>query len=100
MQFAYQYPHLVERIVLASSGGVTTDVSPALRLAALPMGSEALAMLRLPGALPALQLVGCIVEKTLGFTKFGRDLPDGLRLFEGLVKKPGAWRRSPGPLAS
>jgi len=90
MQFAYQYPHLVERIVLVSSGGVTTDVSPALRLAALPMGSEALAMLRLPGALPALQLVGRVVEKTLGSTKFGRDLPDGLRLFEGLVKKPGA----------
>jgi len=90
MQFAYQYPHLVERIVLVSSGGVTKDVSPALRLAALPMGSEALAMLRLPGALPALQLVGRVVEKTLGSTKFGRDLPDGLRLFEGLVKKPGA----------
>jgi pimeloyl-ACP methyl ester carboxylesterase len=90
MQFAYQYPHLVERIVLVSSGGVTTDVSPALRLAALPMGSEALAMLRVPGALPALQLVGRVVEKTLGSTKFGRDLPDGLRLFEGLVKKPGA----------
>ena len=90
MQFAYQYPHLVERIVLVSSGGVMKDVSPALRLAALPMGSEALAMLRLPGALPALQLVGRVVEKTLGSTKFGRDLPDGLRLFEGLVKKPGA----------
>jgi len=90
MQFAYQYPHLVERIVLVSSGGVTKDVSPALRLAALPMGSEALAMLRVPGALPALQLVGRVVEKTLGSTKFGRDLPDGLRLFEGLVKKPGA----------
>jgi pimeloyl-ACP methyl ester carboxylesterase len=90
MQFAYQYPHLVERIVLVSSGGVTKEVSPALRLAALPMGSEALAMLRVPGALPALQLVGRVVEKTLGSTKFGRDLPDGLRLFEGLVKKPGA----------
>ncbi len=90
MQFAYQYPHLVERIVLVSSGGVTKDVSPALRLAALPMGSEALAMLRVPGALPALQLVGRVVEKTLGSTKFGRDLPDGLRLFDGLVKKPGA----------
>ena len=43
MQFAYQYPHLVERIVLVSSGGITKDVSLALRLAALPMGSEALA---------------------------------------------------------
>ncbi|HXA12283.1 MAG TPA: alpha/beta hydrolase [Mycobacterium sp.] len=89
MQFAYQYPHLVERIVLVSSGGVTKDVSPALRLAALPMGSEALAMLRVPGALPALQLVGRVVGQKLGSTKFGRDLPDALRLFEGL-QKPGA----------
>jgi pimeloyl-ACP methyl ester carboxylesterase len=89
MQFAYQYPHLVERIVLVSSGGVTKDVSPTLRLAALPMGSEALAMLRVPGALPALQLVGRVVGKKLGSTKFGRDLPDALRLFEGL-QKPGA----------
>jgi pimeloyl-ACP methyl ester carboxylesterase len=86
MQFAYQYPQLVERIVLVSSGGVTKDVSPALRLAALPMGSEALAMLRVPGALPALQLVGRVVGKKLGSTKFGRDLPDALRLFEGLQK--------------
>ena len=39
-------------------------------------------MLRLPGALPALQLVGRVVEKTLGSTKFGRDLPDGLRLLQ------------------
>jgi pimeloyl-ACP methyl ester carboxylesterase len=89
MQFAYQYPHMVERIVLVSSGGVTTDVSPALRLAALPMGTEALAMLRLPGALPALQAVGRVVGKKLGCTKFGRDLPDAIRLFEGL-QKPGA----------
>lgn len=89
MQFAYQYPHMVERIVLVSSGGVTTEVSPALRLAALPMGSEALGILRVPGALSALQLVGRVVEKKLGSTKFGRDVPDALRLFEGL-QKPGA----------
>ena len=56
-QFAYQYPHMVERLVLVSSGGVTKDVTPALRLAAMPMGAEALAALRVPGAVPALQLV-------------------------------------------
>src|SRR6201997_5841508 len=77
MQFAYQYPQPVERIVLVSSGGVSKDVSFALRLAALPMGSEALAMLRVPGALPALQLVGRAAGKVLFSTKFGRDLPDG-----------------------
>src|ERR1700756_4283512 len=55
MQFAYQYPQLVERIVLVGTGGVTKDGHFALRLAALPLGSEALALLRMPGALPALQ---------------------------------------------
>src|SRR4051795_5360104 len=65
MQFAYQYPQLVERIVLVAAGGVTTDVSFGLRLAALPMASEALAMLRVPGVLPALQLFGRAAETVL-----------------------------------
>src|SRR5271166_1268996 len=58
MQFAYQYPQLVERIVLVGAGGVTKDVNIVLRLASLPMGSEALALLRLPLVLPALQTAG------------------------------------------
>ena len=36
MQFAYQFPEMVERLVLVSSGGLGTEVSPALRSAALP----------------------------------------------------------------
>ena len=83
-QFAYQYPHMVERLVLVSSGGVTKDVSIALRLAALPMGSEALAALRLPGTLPALQLAGHAAKALIGSTRYGRDLPDGLRLLARL----------------
>jgi pimeloyl-ACP methyl ester carboxylesterase len=89
MQFAYQYPQMVERIALVSTGGVTKDVSLGLRLAAMPMGSEALAMLRVPGALPALQLVGRAAGKVLGSTKFGRDLPDGIRLLARL-REPAA----------
>jgi pimeloyl-ACP methyl ester carboxylesterase len=89
MQFAYQYPHLVERIVLMSTGGVTKDVSFGLRLAAMPMGSEALAMLRVPGAVPALQLFGRVAGKVLGSTKFGRDLPDGIGLL-GRLREPAA----------
>lgn len=84
-QFAYQYPHMVERLVLVSSGGVTKDVSIALRMAALPMGSEALAALRIPGALPALQLAGRAAATLFGSTKYGRDLPDGLRLLSRLA---------------
>ena len=67
MQFAYQYPQLVERVVLVGAGGVDQDVSFALRMAAMPMGSEALAMLRLPGAMPVCELVGRAVRNHAGF---------------------------------
>jgi pimeloyl-ACP methyl ester carboxylesterase len=36
MQFIYQFPEMVERLVLVSSGGLGPDVSPVLRAAALP----------------------------------------------------------------
>jgi pimeloyl-ACP methyl ester carboxylesterase len=36
MQFVYQFPEMVERLVLVSSGGLGPDVSPILRAAALP----------------------------------------------------------------
>ena len=39
MQFAYQFPEMVERLVLVSSGGLGPEVSPVLRAAALP-GAE------------------------------------------------------------
>ena len=36
MQFTYQFPEMVERLVLVSSGGLGPEVSPVLRAAALP----------------------------------------------------------------
>lgn len=36
MQFTYQFPEMVERLVLVSSGGLGPDVSPILRAATLP----------------------------------------------------------------
>jgi pimeloyl-ACP methyl ester carboxylesterase len=36
MQFAYQFPEMVERLILVSSGGLGPEVSPVLRAAALP----------------------------------------------------------------
>jgi pimeloyl-ACP methyl ester carboxylesterase len=36
MQFAYQFPEMVERLVLVASGGLGPEVSPLLRAAALP----------------------------------------------------------------
>ena len=85
MQFAYQFPQLVDRLILVGAGGVTKDVNVALRIASLPMGSEALALLRLPLVLPALQVVGprwrarCSAPPALG-----RDLPDVLRILADL----------------
>jgi pimeloyl-ACP methyl ester carboxylesterase len=84
MQFAYQFPQLVERLVLVGAGGVTKDVNVALRLASLPLGSEALALLRLPLVLPALQIFGRAAGLVLGSTAVGRDLPDVLRILADL----------------
>jgi pimeloyl-ACP methyl ester carboxylesterase len=36
MQFTYQFPEMVERLILVSSGGLGPEVSPVLRAAALP----------------------------------------------------------------
>ncbi|MDT5221534.1 MAG: hypothetical protein QOF15_3639 [Mycobacterium sp.] len=84
MQFAYQVPHLVDRLILVGAGGVTKDVNIALRFASLPMGSEALALLRLPLVLPALQVMGRLAGLMLGSTAVGRDLPNILRILDDL----------------
>ncbi|KLO44617.1 hypothetical protein ABW17_07885 [Mycobacterium nebraskense] len=83
MQFAYQYPQLVERIVLVSSGGVAQEVSMALRLAAMPLGSETLAMLRMPGVMPAIRLFGRAMANVLGPNNLGHDVADVINLLEG-----------------
>jgi pimeloyl-ACP methyl ester carboxylesterase len=84
MQFAYQFPQLVERLILVGAGGVTKDVNIALRIASVPMGSEALALLRLPLVLPALQIIGRIGGALFGSTGVGRDLPDVVRILADL----------------
>ncbi|WP_172831767.1 alpha/beta fold hydrolase, partial [Mycobacterium asiaticum] len=77
-------PHLVDRLILVGAGGVTKDVNIALRFASLPMGSEALALLRLPLVLPAVQLLGQLAGLALGSTALGRDLPNMLRILNDL----------------
>jgi pimeloyl-ACP methyl ester carboxylesterase len=84
MQFAYQFPQLVERLILVGAGGVTKDVNIVLRLASLPMGGEALALLRLPLILPAMQIAGRAFGLVFGSTRLGRDLPDVLRVLADL----------------
>ncbi|MGO9384865.1 MAG: alpha/beta fold hydrolase [Mycobacterium sp.] len=84
MQFAYQFPQYVDRLILVSAGGVTKDVNVALRLASLPMGSEALALLRLPLVLPAVQIAGRVVGRALGTNGLGNDLSNVLRILDDL----------------
>ena len=84
MQFAYQFPHMVERLVLVGSGGVTRDVNIALRIASLPVGAEALALLRLPLVMPALRAAGRLLGAVVGSTGMGRDIPTMLRILADL----------------
>jgi pimeloyl-ACP methyl ester carboxylesterase len=84
MQFAYQFPQLVDRLILVGAGGVTKDVNFALRIASLPMGTEALALLRLPLVLPALQAMGRVAGLAIGRTGVGHDLPEMLRILKAL----------------
>lgn len=84
MQFAYQFPQLLDRLILVGAGGVTKDVNVALRIASMPLGSEALALLRLPLVLPALQVLGRLGGAMFGSTGVGRDIPDMLRILGDL----------------
>jgi pimeloyl-ACP methyl ester carboxylesterase len=58
MQFFYQFPARVERLVLVSSGGLGHEVSPMLRTAALPGVSATLSLAAHPRLLGALWDVG------------------------------------------
>jgi pimeloyl-ACP methyl ester carboxylesterase len=61
MQFAYQFPEIVERLVLVSSGGLGPEVSPLLRAAALP-GAD----LFIGATASVGQKVGSLVGRGLG----------------------------------
>jgi pimeloyl-ACP methyl ester carboxylesterase len=62
MQFTYQFPEMVERLVLVSSGGLGPDVSPLLRAAALP-GAE----LFISATVGVGRRVGGAIGRGLGF---------------------------------
>ncbi len=96
MQFAYQFPQFVERLVLVGAGGVTHDVNIALRLASLPGGAEALALLRIPLVVPALQIAGNLLGGMIGSTGVGRDIPNALRILADLPEPTAsaAFRRT------
>ena len=62
MQFFWQFPQLVERLVLVSSGGLGREVSPLLRSAALPGASIALRIVAGRRSLAALDRVAAALD--------------------------------------
>ena len=62
MQFFWQFPQLVERLVLVSSGGLGREVSPLLRSAALPGASIALRIVAGRRSLAALDRLAAALD--------------------------------------
>lgn len=83
-QFAYQYPHRVDRLVLVASGGAGREVTPLLRLLSLPLAELALPPLRLPGSKQLARLVTTALR--VADTDIGRDAHEVLRVFNGLPR--------------
>ncbi|MBJ8345042.1 alpha/beta fold hydrolase [Antrihabitans sp. YC2-6] len=63
MQFAYQYPQKVDRLVLVSTSGVTKDIHALLRVTSVPLVSQSLRLLGLPGAKLATGMVGSALAR-------------------------------------
>jgi pimeloyl-ACP methyl ester carboxylesterase len=82
MQFAYQFPERCERLVLVSTGGVSHEVHPMLRLASAPNADFVLPLLRAPGA----RLLGKGVFRLLQAleTDIGHDAEHLSRVFDAL----------------
>ncbi|MFI0237669.1 alpha/beta fold hydrolase [Streptomyces sp. NPDC016845] len=82
MQFAYQYPERVDRLVLVSTGGVGPQVTPVLRGVSLPGAALLLSLLGLPGTDVPVRAVVALLR--LFDTSLGRDAPELMGLVEAL----------------
>ena len=82
MQFAYQFPERVERLVLVASGGLGAEVNPILRAAAIPGASYAIALSSQPAVRRAIVGLG---RKLARFGMLDRnDVEDVAVIWEGL----------------
>jgi len=93
-QFTYQYPEMVERLVLVAAGGVSKEVHPALRIATAPVVNSALRVLQLPGATRFLAAAGELFARRIATSPFvrstaGHDAVDVLRVLDGFADNTG-----------
>ena len=93
-QFAYQYPEMVERLVLVAAGGVSTQVHPALRIATAPVVNSALRVLQLPGATRLLAAAGALFARRIATSPVvrstaGHDAVDVIRVLDGFGDNTG-----------
>lgn len=82
LQFAYQYPARVDRLVLVSSGGAGRSVTPFLRAASIPGSHLALAGLRAPFAGAAVRAAFEVLRRL--DTGIGIDAVDAMRVISAL----------------
>ena len=84
MQFTYQFPEMVERLALVSSGGLGPDVSPLLRAAALP-GAD----LFISATVPFGQRIGSVFGRGLGMLGLrpSADVAEVARAYSSLADR-------------
>jgi pimeloyl-ACP methyl ester carboxylesterase len=82
MQFAYQFPEIVERLVLVSSGGLGPEVSLLLRAAALPGAGPFIA-----ATAPAVRRLGVGLRHAQGRVRPGTDVTEVVHGY-GLLADP------------
>lgn len=87
MQFLYQYPDLVDALVLESPGGLGPDVFPLLRAATLPGAGAVIRLLSATLGLRALDVAGAVAFKAVEAARIPlpRDASEVLRIVRPLV---------------
>ncbi len=83
MQFAYQFPEAVERIVLVSTGGLGREVTPLLRAATLPGAPAAIAWAEVPLFRGAVSRTARALARN-STDSVSNSVLDLLELYEGL----------------
>lgn len=86
MQFAYQYPQLVERLVLVAPGGFGPEVTPVIRAITTPGFHQVTGLLTLPGLRHAA--VGGLRLLSRSRLPRTRDLDQVAAIFESLRDVP------------